>query len=64
MHRIKSTQEHTATKSCEKPQSSHLMTAPIFAAALCSSSNKAAVNRHPQVHYPLDAHYYSVVDEP
>jgi hypothetical protein len=22
------------------------------------------VNQHPPVHHPLDAHYYSVVDEP
>jgi hypothetical protein len=40
------------------------MTAPIFAAALCTSSNKATVNQHPPAHYPLDARYYSVVDEP
>jgi hypothetical protein len=28
-----------------------------------SSISGATVNQHPPVHHPLDAHYYSVVDE-
>jgi hypothetical protein len=26
--------------------------------------NSATFNQHPQAHHPLDAYYYSVVDEP
>jgi hypothetical protein len=29
----------------------------------CNSISGATVNQHPPVHHPLDAHYYSVVDE-
>jgi hypothetical protein len=28
------------------------------------TTERATVNQHPPVHHPLDASYYSVVDEP
>jgi hypothetical protein len=28
------------------------------------SAPRAQVNQHPPAHHPVDAHYYSVVDEP
>jgi hypothetical protein len=38
--------------------------APLGSKDKMTPTLKATVNQHPPVHHPLDAQYYSVVDEP